>query len=76
MPLKQSGHLPEIYVGLQEVLVIILSAHNSVSLLAVTGNKDLTHKTQKYLKAFIINELQVLIQLPEILQNSRNTKFF
>lgn len=57
VPLMQSGHLLEIYVGLQEVLVIILNAHNSGSLLAVTGNKDLTDKNQKYLKAFIVNEL-------------------
>lgn len=57
MPLRQSGYLPEIYAGLHEVLVLIVSAHNSVSLSAGTGNKGLTDKTQKHLKAFLINEL-------------------
>lgn len=45
--IHQSGHLSKIYVRLRKVLVIKLSAHNSVSLLAVTGNKGVTDKNKK-----------------------------
>jgi len=39
-----------------------LSVHNSVSLLAITGNKGLTDKKRQNLKVFTINESKYSFQ--------------